>query len=170
MLAIQAFGSLEPHHCYYLQGAGGFYKGLKKHAVLEIYVGYGFGYGYSYKDAIPGSLYGNYQQYFTQVNFGFTKLKFAHMDVAAGLKSGVLHATMVNENYYGFYSETGPFYSITYNNLLIEPDIIVRIGGENLKVSLNAGFCWMYKIPPSTRVVPYAPVNIGIGLNYTFNL
>ncbi len=168
-LAIQAFGSLEPAHCYYFQGAGGFYKGYANHAVLEVYVGYGFGYGYVYKDAVPGSLYGNYQQYFTQVNFGFAHLSFAHMEVGAGLKSGVLHASLTNRNYYGFYSETGPFYTLSYNNWLLEPDFMIRLGGERLKVSLNAGFCRMNKIPPSARVVPFAPVNIALGLHYIFN-
>lgn len=169
-LAVQAFGSVESHQCYYVQGAGGFYKAYKSHAVLEVYGGYGYGYGYAYKDAVPGSLYGNYQQYFAQVNFGFKNLKFAHLDVGAGLKSGVLHADLTNRNYYGFYSETGPFYTLSYNNWLLEPDIMIRLGGEKLKFSLNPGFCLMYKIHSSARVVPYAPVNIGFGLNYTFNL
>ncbi len=69
-IAIQGFGSLGLSQRYYVQSAIGMYKNKGNNKILELYGGFGYGHGKAYIDANPGTLFGNYQLYFGQANYG----------------------------------------------------------------------------------------------------
>jgi hypothetical protein len=165
-IAIQTFGSIGSDDRYYFQGAAGLFKNYSNQKTMEFYSGFGYGYGSAYRDAHPGDLYGDYQIYFIQFNFGKIDCKFANMDYGFGLKSGYLHSNLTDYNYYRFYSETGPFTTYKDNSLLIEPTIFVRLGGERLKLNIKVGGSWINKFTHTNKGFPYSFINFGLGLNY----
>jgi hypothetical protein len=167
-IALQAFGSLGSDERYYFQGAAGIFRKYDNQKVIELYGGFGYGYGSAYRDANPGDLYGDYQQYFLQVNYGKIDCKFANMDYGFGIKAGLLHSNLTDYNYYDFYSETGPFTTYVDNSLLIEPNMFLRLGGENLKFNIKLGSCWINKFTHTDQGLPYSFINLGLGLNYRF--
>jgi hypothetical protein len=122
-IALQTFGSIGPDDRYYFQGATGIFKKSGTQKVSEFYSGFGYGYGSAYRDSNPGDLYGDYQLYFIQYNYGKLDCEFANMDYGFGLKVGYLHSNLTDYNYYNFYSETGPFKTYNDNSFLIEPNI-----------------------------------------------
>ena len=167
-VAIQGFGSLRPDNGYYVQVATGLYKNIGNNKIFELYSGFGYGYGDAYKDANPGNLYGNYQIYFLQFNYGKIGCKFANMDYGFGLKAGLLHSNMIDNNYYNWTSETGPFMTYHDNSLLVEPNLFLRLGGEKLKFNIKLGSCWLNKLTHTDKRLPYSFINLGLGLNYRF--
>lgn len=167
-IAVQTFGSIGPDDRYYFQGAVGYFRDLGNRKVMELYTGFGYGYGSAYKDSNPGDLYGDYQLYFTQFNFGKIDCKFANMDYGFGIKTGYLHSNLIDRNFYAYYSENGPFATFNYNSFIIEPTAFVRLGGERLKFSLKLGSCWLYKFTNTDKFLPYSFINFGLGLNYRF--
>ena len=164
-LSVQTFGSLGPDGKYYLQGAAGYYRNLRNFKIMEVYGGFGYGYGYAYKDANPGNLNGNYQLYFTQINYGRIRSESSGIEIGLGLKTGYLHSDLVDHNYYSW---TGENSYIQYHDesFLIEPAGFIRLGGEHLKFSIKLGGCLVYKFTNRDKHLPYTKINIGIGLNY----
>jgi hypothetical protein len=173
-IAVQTFGSIGPDNNgnfgskneYYFQGAAGLYKNIGNQKIMEFYSGYGYGYGEAYRDANPGNLYGDYQLYFVQFNYGKTDCKFAKMDYGFGVKTGYFRSNLTDHNYYHFYSETGPFTTYKDNSLLIEPNVFVRLGGERLKFNVKLGSCWIIKFTHTNKSLPHEFINLGLGLNY----
>ena len=159
-IALQAFGSLGSDERYYFQGATGIFKKYDNQKIMEIYGGYGYGYGRVPDNSDPGGLYCDYQQYFLQINYGKIDCKFANMDYGLGLKAGLFHSNM----YFHPYSETTYF----DNNLLIEPTLFLRLGGERLKFNIKLGGCLFNKFTISSNGLPYSNINFGLGLNYIF--
>jgi hypothetical protein len=173
-LAIQGFGSTgsedngNPKNRYYLQAATGFYKNKGNNKVLELYGGFGYGYGDAYKDAHPGNLFGNYQLYFAQLNYGKIASDISNFEIGFGIKTGYLHSELTDKNYYNWVSETGPFASYNYECILLEPVGFIRMGGKKLKLSINLGSTLIYKFGDKDRFFPYHQINLGLGLNYRF--
>ena len=165
-IAVQTFGSIGSDERYYFQGAAGLYKNLENHKVMELYGGFGYGYGSAYKDANPGDLYGNYQLYFLQYNYGKIASELSNLEIGFGIKSGYLHSNLTDKNYYDWNSETGPFNIYKDDSFLIEPTGFIRLGGEKLKFSIKLGSCWIYKFTNTDRNLPYSYLNLGLGVNY----
>jgi hypothetical protein len=165
-LAIQAFGSTGSGK-YYFQVAPGFYKELSQQKVIEFYAGFGSGYGDIYKDANPGNMFGDYQLYFGQFNFGRYAAGSEHFDYGFGIKGGYFHSNLTDENYSRFYSETGPYDIYKENSLLIEPTVFFRVGGEKVKFRLSAGVSRIIKISNPENYIPVATFNVGFGINFT---
>lgn len=155
---------------HYIQGAVGFFKNYRQNNVMEVYAGVGTGYGDAYQSSMPGNLAGNYQLSFAQLNLGKRKLKFANMDIGAGLKSGLLTSNLSDKNYFYWYSEYGPFPSYKDLSVLFQPSVVARIGGENLKFSLKVSGLWLHSFSENDRQFPYSHFNLGIGLNYAFKI
>jgi len=135
---------------------------------MEIYGGVGYGYGEVKDNVNPGFLFGNYQLYFTQFNFGKVDCEFANLDFGFALKAGYLYTILTDKNYYDYYSNEEISNEYNDNNLLLEPTIFGRIGGKKLKFSLKAGSCWIYKFTDRAHHFPYSYINVGLGLNYRF--
>ena len=55
--------------------------------IFELYSGFGYGYGDAYNDANPGNLYGNYQLYFGQANFGKIAGNTSNVETGFGIKA-----------------------------------------------------------------------------------
>jgi hypothetical protein len=165
-IALQVFGTIGSDERYYFQIAPGIYKTFKHQTVGEIFAGIGYGHGNAYRDANPGNMFGNYQIYLVQYNFGKYDSKFLKMDYGFGLKMGYFHSDLTDQNYYRFYSENGPFASYDEKSFLIEPLAFARFGGEKLKFNIKVGFCKVFKITNTDKYIPTEPLNIGLGLNY----
>lgn len=167
--AIQAFGSVGTDRSKYFQLAPGMYKNFPNKFVTELYTGFGAGYGDAYRDAIPGRLYGNFELYFLQLDFGRNDCRFLNMDYGFGIKSGCFHSKLTDRNYHEFYSMNGPFDILDDYSMLIEPMAIVRFGWKNFKFNIKAEACTILRITNPDRYIPTQPFNIGLGLNYFFN-
>ena len=158
---------------YYAQLAPGAYLPLGEHGLLEGYVGTGIGgawrksevttttdsvsttnrYDYSGRFAVP----------FGQVNIGWHDLTGAHIDLALGFKTG---AYLPDFRYREFNADGTPrpedCYSYTTPSLLLEPQVVFRIGGESVKFCLRASFAWLSDLEGNT--------NTGTSRNFTADL
>jgi hypothetical protein len=167
-IALQTFGSIRGENEHHFQGAAGYFRDLGDLKVLEFYGGFGFGYGDAYNDANPGNLYGNYQYYFAQFNFGKLDCKFANTDIGFGVKGGYIHSDLIDDNYYARGSMTPSSGTYIDNSITFEPQIFVRLGGEKLKFSVKLAGCFLHKYTNTDKWFPYDKVNLGLGLNYRF--
>jgi len=163
-LAIQGFGSIGVG--YYFQAATGFYKNKGNSRVLELYGGFGYGYGNAYNDVNPGHLFGNYQLYFGQLNYGKIANETSNFEIGFGIKTGYLHSNLIDRNYYNWISETGPFDKYHDESILFEPLGFIRFGGNKLRFSVKLGGTLIYKFTNTDKGLPYSYLNIGLGLNY----
>lgn len=140
---------------FYSQFAPGAYLLLGEHGLLEGYVGSGFGgawrkptmqtddsasshtYGYKGRFSVP----------FGQVNIGWHDLTAAHIDLALGFKAG---AYLPNFQYREYDSSgillTDECYTYATPSLLLEPQLVFRIGGEHVKFCLRGSFAWLSDI------------------------
>jgi hypothetical protein len=164
-VSIQAFANIAGDN-YYFQGAAGIFRQFDNKKIMEFYSGFGYGYGKSWK-VDGGELYGNYQQYFLQSNFGKIDCTRANIDFGFGLKTGLLHSNLT-DNYYYYWPEEHPVQNYASNRFLIEPGLFFRIGGERLKFNIKAGGCRIYNVTNTDKRLPYSPLNIGLGVNYRF--
>ena len=140
---------------FYLQGAPGVYYPLGEHAVLEGYAGVGFGSARS-GEAKPTSELssGNNYSYkgtfllpFGQINFGWHDLTLLHIDLAIGMKTG---AYMPNFNYHEVDNNGNliatSVYDYTTTNFLLEPQLMLRLGVESVKLNVKFGYAWLSDI------------------------
>lgn len=164
-IALQAFAKVSDPDRYYVQGAFGLYKSLLNNRVVEWYSGVGYGYSKAYNDANPGNLTGNYSQIFTQLNYGKTGCRFANMDFGVGLKAGYVGSNRLLDDSYYYQMHTS---IIESHNLLIEPQAFLRLGGKKLKFSAKVGYGMLFKLFNTEKELPIDPLNLGIGLNYSF--
>jgi hypothetical protein len=173
-IAIQGFGSIgtsdngNPKNRYYVQAATGLYKNSGNNKILELYGGFGYGYGDCYNDSHPGNIFGNYQLYFAQFNYGTIASDVSNFEIGFGIKAGYLHSDLTDKNYYDWISETGPFTTYHDNSILFEPVGFIRMGGEQLKFSIKLGGTLIYKFTNSDKFIPYNNFNLGLGINCRF--
>ena len=165
-IAVQGFGSFGADDMYYFQAATGLYKNKGDNKIFELYGGFGYGYGNAYKDANPGNLFGDYQLYFGQANFGKISNDFSNFETGIGLKVGYLHSNLIDKNYYEWTSETGLFKTYHDESVLLEPVGFIRFGGHRLRINVKLGGSLIYKFTNMDRNLPYSYLNLGIGLNY----
>lgn len=137
----------------YVQAAPGAYLPLGEHGVLEGYVGYGV--GSSWREANESDTSGSgtyaYSGHFTlpfgQANIGWHNLGRAHIDLAFGLKGGAY----LPDFQYNRYDADGvliPSSCSHYStpNLLLEPQLQFRIGGERVKYCLRISMAFLSDI------------------------
>jgi hypothetical protein len=165
-IAIQGFGSIGSDDRYYFQGAIGIYKKYDNQKVMELYSGFGYGYGSAYIDANPGDLYGDYQLYFGQLNYGRIASETSNVEIGFGIKTGYLHSNLTDRNYYDWISENGPYKTYHDKSLLFEPVGFIKIGGDKLKFSIKLGGTMIFKFTNTDHRLPYGYVNLGFGINY----
>jgi len=137
---------------FYGQVAPGAYLPLGDHGLLEGYVGVGMGGAWRNKgkvvsdDSLSGyySYSGRFSVPFGQVNIGWHDLTAAHIDLAFGLKAG---AYMPSFKYLRHDMEgvVLPEYTTIYTtpNMLLEPQLMFRIGGESVKFCMRGSFSWL---------------------------
>lgn len=136
---------------YYTQLAPGAYLPLGEHGLLEGYAGMGFGGAWRDKTRMPDTASSSDYRYsgrfsvpFGQVNIGWHDLTGAHIDLALGFKGGAYIPRFV---YTAFDSDGNavPSESYAYStpSLLLEPQLVFRIGGETVKFCLRGSFAWL---------------------------
>jgi hypothetical protein len=167
-IATQTFVTWGESEKYYVHQAVGYFKDLGNRKVVELYGGFGYGYGDAYYDPNPGELFGNYQLYFTQFNFGKIDCKIAHADIGFGIRTGYLHSKFTDRNYYGRYYPVTDYKQIIDDCLTFEPNVFIRLGGERFKFSMKLGGCLIYKFTNQDKMLPYHLLNLGLGFNYNF--
>lgn len=173
-LAVQAFADFDCERSYYFQGSVGAFKPLGK-TVLEGFVGIGRGYGfheyeYSTQNRL-NQIYGHYNIYYGQVDFGWVNLTRVHLDVGGALKVGAFCPDFTDID---FDTRDGSVNSLVfYNNpmLLVEPQFFIRLGGESVKFGLKLGLTSLRAGKTdsgATSGFQYEPLDFGIGINYRF--
>lgn len=167
-IAFQGFGSIGEDNRNYFQGAAGIYQNKSNNTVLETYAGFGYGHGKSWKSPDGVSLYGDYQLYFGQVNYGKIANEKSNFETGIGLKAGYLHTNLTDRNYYEYTSEYGPFRNVHDKSILFEPAAFIRLGGKHVRFSLKLGGTYIYKFTNIGNDLPYASLNLGLGINYRF--
>src|SRR5512133_3690634 len=92
-IAIQASGSIGIEDRYYFQIAPGLYNKFGDRNVIEFYSGVGHGYGNTGSNSLSNSLpeyksklFGDYELYFAQFNFGRIASSPGQMDYGLGIK------------------------------------------------------------------------------------
>ena len=160
------------------QLAGGAYKTLGNHGVLEGYIGYNAGLvkceADIYDVSSNNSRYkfkGNFSVPFGQINIGW---KWPHIDLGAGLKIGY-YIPEINYKEYS-YDQKGHLHptiseNYTDKNILIEPQFIFRIGSEHFKWCLKAHFSKINNVDPNDIGISdlsYDTFSISSGLNVCF--
>lgn len=166
-IAIQGFGSIGEDKRNYFQAAVGKYQSKSNNAVLETYAGFGYGHGRSWNSP-GGSLYGDYQLYFGQVNYGKIASEKSNFETGISLKAGYLHTNLTDKNYYDFTFEYGPFRKVIDESILFEPAAFIRVGGKHVRFTLKLGGTYIYKFTNTGIDLPYASLNLGLGINYRF--
>lgn len=172
-IAIQAFSSFGIENRHYLQFAPGIYKSLNNKKVIEIYAGIGFGHANTIKnpfanmpEAIKQSLYGNYQLYFSQFNWGKNTSDQKKLDWAIGLKTGLFHSIFTDMNYYSISADGNSFQIYTENHLLLEPEFVFRTGQKKTKFNFKIGVLKFISLKESYHTIPAPSVNLSLGVNF----
>lgn len=181
-LALQASGSITDKKNLYGHFAVGTFQPFGK-SVLEFYLGAAAGHSsYSQnrnssdntqsgtKESTLNQKYyveGDYNIFFSQLNFGWNNLGDDLCDVGFGLRSGILKPAWqhVNVSDDGVESVVEEF---TTPNFLLEPQLMFRIGGEHLKISFNFAYSFLSDWPTENNYFNYTRFSAGIGLNYKF--
>lgn len=164
----------------YLQLAPGLYTTVGENFVLEGYAGLGvasYNVGRTYEtDAFDTSFHyyftyaGKYAMPFVQGNFGWNGLLKGHFDVAFSLKTGYYIPTF---DYQQFLPDDTPIegrsQQYTTPNVVLEPQLQIRIGGERVKYCFRVGVCWlsdMKQNPNSYLVSDF--MTLSNGLTFSF--
>lgn len=165
---------------YYMQVAPGLFKKLGEKGVLEGYAGVGYGGSLSRSGTVTpdeGESYsydydGRYGLVFAQGNIGWRHL--GPFEVAFGLKVGGL---LPDFDYYKFSSDDPN--QITshehYNrfNLLLEPQLQLRLGSEHVKFTTRLGYSWLSDMDQQGTLYAGSEhfihdlFTLSVGLNFT---
>jgi hypothetical protein len=173
-IVVQAFGSIGAEDRYYFQLSPGLYKCLNNRKVIELYSGFGYGHANTIKnplsnlpEAVRQSLYGNYQLYFIQFNWGKNTTETRKLDWGLGIKSGFFHSSLADRNYYSIYSsEIGPFTTYKENSILLEPAFCFRIGNEKAKFTYKFALTKIFKLENPDNFIPAPILNMSLGINF----
>lgn len=162
-LAVQAFGRQNFNQGYdigYVQAALGNYNLLNKNTVLENYAGFGYGNGSFHDTEMTPQGQGNYQILFLQSNIGHISTRAPGSAIGFSMKVGYLISGM--DGIFQGYTEIP-----IGDHLLLEPHFMARFGKHRLKFKIDLGFCWLKHLQYDQNI-GYQPINLGIGLNYSF--
>lgn len=162
---------------YYGQIAPGFYHPLGAKSVVECYAGFGYG-GASRENIDPDnssnasnkySFEGHYRLPFVQGNIGWHDLTGARFDLAFGLKVG---GFLPDYNYHEFDNNGDEIpaerLDYTTTNLLVEPQVVLRVGSPKLKFNVKAGYAWLSDMKDSPYKFIYDNLTISTGLTFVF--
>lgn len=160
---------------YYGQIAPGFYIPLGARSVFETYVGIGYGGGWrdnvdheNSDNAVSNySFSGHYLLPFVQGNIGWHDLTALHIDLGVGMKIGGFKPDFDTYDVDGNGDEvSGSRQSYTKNNLLLEPQAVLRLGGEHMKLSFRVGFAWLNDLSGNGNKFIYDPITGSLGLTF----
>ena len=167
----------------YMHAAPGVYFPLSDKLVVEGYAGFGYGAiwrnGNKNKDEAEGSGSKNSHTYsgrfmlpFGQVNIGWHDLGPVHFGIALGMKvGGYMPDFEAREASTSGTTTTYRYYAYHTTNLLLEPQVQVTLGGENVKWVTRLGFSWMSdlgdgKSQSDTFINDWLTIGTGLQLSF----
>ena len=170
MLGMQASVSVTNVNTFYVQALAGTYHPFGK-MVLEGYLGYG--YGMSYNDNINTvrdvhyRVDGQYNLYFGQVDLGWVDLVEGDIDIGMGVKGGLMQSQWEKL----LLPDDGPEKleeTLTDPHYLIEPQLMFRIGGQKVKLSVNVSYAYLSDWPKENNFFNYERFSGSLGLHFRF--
>lgn len=169
-IGLQASFSITELNTFYAQALAGTFFPFGK-TVLEGYLGYG--YGISCNDNINTirdvhyRVDGYYNLYFGQVNLGWVNLVEGDIDFGVGVKGGVMQSlwekVLLQEDGTEKLEET-----LDSPHLLLEPQLMFRIGGQKVKFSVNASYAYLTDWPTENNFFNYDRFSVSLGLHFRF--
>lgn len=169
-LGMQASVSVTNVNTFYAQAMVGTFHPFDR-MVLEGYLGYG--YGMSCNDNINTvrdvhyRVDGQYSLYFGQVDIGWVNLVEGDLDIGMGVKGGLMKSQWekvllpedgnesIEENLLG-------------SHYLIEPQLMLRIGGQKVKFSINVSYAYLTDWPTDNNFFNYERFSASLGLHFRF--
>lgn len=152
---------------YYGQVAPGYYLPLGEKSVFEAYAGYGYG-GANRDDKENKSedFKGHYHLPFVQFNIGWHDLTAANIDLGFGMKTGYF---MCDYEYHKYKDGVETRFE-KYNtpNMLFEPQLMFRIGGEKVRFNVKLGIAIMSELENSNDNMIYDVATGSVGLTFVF--
>ncbi len=169
-VGMQASFSITQLNTFYAQALAGTFHPFGK-MVLEGYLGYG--YGMSCNDNINTvrdvhyRVDGQYNLYFGQVNIGWVNLVEGDIDIGMGVKGGLMQSQWEKV----LLPEDGPEKleeTLTDPHYLIEPQLMFRIGGQKVKLSVNVSYAYLTDWPKENNFFNYERFSGSLGLHLRF--
>ncbi|MBQ9473625.1 MAG: hypothetical protein IJU81_04375 [Bacteroidales bacterium] len=165
----------------YSQLAPGAYLRLGEHSVLEGYVGLGFGGTWRgtdsqdrHNEGEQGSQYGyelrgHYLLPFAQANIGWHSLTAAHIDIGFGMKVGAYNPDIsyIDLDINGD-PVAGSEERYTSPNLLLEPQMMLRLGSENVKFNIKIGMAMLSDVNQDSGRFLYDIATGSMGITIAF--
>lgn len=145
-LALQSEMAVFLYVPYHFRQGVGYYTHLGS-GVGEVYVGYGMELGRLYTEDV-------------QLNYGWNGLCNGKMDIGFGLRGSKFEWYSQDEGD----DEPIEYWENRFSMHTIEPQAMIRLGGEHLKFSMNFVYCFFVGDKG-----PHAwPFNVSLGVNYRF--
>lgn len=167
-IGVQASGNITDGSNYFYKGAIGFYTPIWS-SVFETYFGYGHGHGsYTSSETLPRSIAkGPYNILFNQLNYGWNSIGGHNVDFGFGVRTGLLRPEF---DYTRWNSEGEVTREDAFSEpcFLLEPQLMVRFGGERLKLSINLTYSFLSGWPTENDHFNYERLSIATGVNYLF--
>ena len=169
-LGLQASFSITEWNTYYAQALAGTFFPFGK-TVLEGYLGYGYGNSCNNNiNTIRDVHYrvdGHYNLYFGQVNLGWVDLLDGEIDFGMGVKGGMMQSqwekVLLQEDGTEKLEET-----LDTPHLLFEPQVMFRIGGQKVKLSINVSYAYLTDWPTENNFFNYDRFSASLGLHFRF--
>lgn len=168
-VGIQAAVCMSNANSFYMQAAGGGFLPMGDNAVLEGYAGYGFGTSV-HKSDISGEnsynkVHGHYNLVFGQVNTGWVNLLGGIFDIGFGFKGGLMmpnfEKDVVHPN-----GEVVKEKELTDSHVLLQPQFMVRMGWQQVKLSLNIGYAYLSNWHDTYGYFNFEPISVGLGVHF----
>lgn len=168
-VAMQVAGGITDGSNYITRGAVGFYCHPGWQSVLEVYAGAGGGHGlYKSSHSEDGNMrrrFGDYGFGFTQLNWGWNNIAGLNLDFGIGLRAGVMNSSFIYEH-----TDTAGVVTIKDNFkgncLMLEPQMMLRFGGEHWKICFNVAYTALPGWPEDNPNFNHERFSVGIGVNY----
>ena len=165
---FQASFSFTEWNTYYAQALAGTFYPFGK-TVIEGYLGYGYGASCNINTAkdIQYRVDGNYHLYFGQMDLGWVNLAEGIIDVGLGVKGGVMQSqwekVLLQEGGIETIEET-----LDDPHLLVEPQLMLRIGIHKVKLALNVSYAYLSDWPVENNYFNYERFSVSLGLHFHF--
>ena len=168
LLGTQLYTSFSDLKNYHFQLAAGTYQSFNG-TVLECYVGYGRGNSYEASNGTNHHyvISGFYDLVFSKINLGWNNIFDSSVDWGMGLKGGLLTPDWRKTEVFEDGTETladehdSPHF-------LFEPQLMLRLGGDMVKVSFNVAYAILTDWPTENNFFNYDRFSGSIGIHFKF--
>lgn len=150
------------------RGALGIYQFRNEKAMFALYGGASFGRIHSVYDAVANDsvehyYQNNYRSFFIQADAGWKPSE--SFECAARLLIGRLDLEGDDIAYNKLSQDIKSVTPWSESSVVIEPSMLLRVGGPNLKGTLKLGYAWAPDIHRG-----FFPLNVSLGLTYRLSL